>query len=195
MGGTGSLTSNNSTECLIRMCWGCFSFNSRKGSSISTPKVAEFIIISGPPANGRAHSRTPPTAVVYNARRPVGSDHAHGQGLGPRKIRVNSINPGMVITEAVIRRFHRRRDSGKCWKRKRRSVRIGRADGRHRARRRVLRFTGFSGGLAAKTVNRGRPSLVRTYVDRDAVAFGLELLPACVEVFAARCQHEFYFAG
>jgi 3-oxoacyl-[acyl-carrier protein] reductase len=48
-----------------------------------------------------ASSLTPPTAVVYNATK--GAVDAVtltlAKELGPRKIRVNSINPGMVITE------------------------------------------------------------------------------------------------
>ena len=51
-----------------------------------------------------ASSLTPPTAVVYNATKGA-VDAITGtlaKELGPRKIRVNSINPGMVITEGVI---------------------------------------------------------------------------------------------
>ena len=51
-----------------------------------------------------ARSLTPPTAVVYNATKGA-VDAITGtlaKELGPRKIRVNSINPGMVITEGVI---------------------------------------------------------------------------------------------
>jgi 3-oxoacyl-[acyl-carrier protein] reductase len=51
-----------------------------------------------------ASSLTPPTAVIYNATK--GSVDAItrtlAKELGPRKIRVNSINPGMVITEGAI---------------------------------------------------------------------------------------------
>ena len=51
-----------------------------------------------------ASSLTPPTAVVYNATKGA-VDAITGtlaKELGPRKIRVNSINPGMVITEGVV---------------------------------------------------------------------------------------------
>jgi 3-oxoacyl-[acyl-carrier protein] reductase len=51
-----------------------------------------------------ASSLTPPTAVVYNATKGA-VDAITGtlaKELGPRKIRVNSINPGMVITDGVI---------------------------------------------------------------------------------------------
>jgi 3-oxoacyl-[acyl-carrier protein] reductase len=51
-----------------------------------------------------ASSLTPPTAVVYNATK-GGVDaitRTLAKELGPKKIRVNSINPGMVITDGVI---------------------------------------------------------------------------------------------
>jgi 3-oxoacyl-[acyl-carrier protein] reductase len=51
-----------------------------------------------------ASSLTPPTAVVYNATKGAvdAITRTLAKELGPRKIRVNSINPGMVITEGVI---------------------------------------------------------------------------------------------
>jgi 3-oxoacyl-[acyl-carrier protein] reductase len=51
-----------------------------------------------------ASSLTPPTAVVYNATKGAvdAVTRTLAKELGPRKIRVNSINPGMVITEGVI---------------------------------------------------------------------------------------------
>ena len=51
-----------------------------------------------------ASSLTPPTAVVYNATKAAvdAVTRTLAKELGPRKIRVNSINPGMVITEGVI---------------------------------------------------------------------------------------------
>jgi 3-oxoacyl-[acyl-carrier protein] reductase len=51
-----------------------------------------------------ASSLTPPTAVVYNATKGA-VDAITGtlaKELAPRKIRVNSINPGMVITDGVV---------------------------------------------------------------------------------------------
>jgi 3-oxoacyl-[acyl-carrier protein] reductase len=51
-----------------------------------------------------ASSLTPPTAVVYNATKGA-VDAITGtlaKELGSRKIRVNSINPGMVITNGVV---------------------------------------------------------------------------------------------
>jgi 3-oxoacyl-[acyl-carrier protein] reductase len=51
-----------------------------------------------------ASSLTPPTAVVYNATKGAvdAITRTLAKELGPRKIRVNSINPGLVITEGVI---------------------------------------------------------------------------------------------
>ena len=50
-----------------------------------------------------ASSLTPPTAVVYNATKGAvdAVTRTLAKELGPRKIRVNSINPGMVITDGV----------------------------------------------------------------------------------------------
>jgi 3-oxoacyl-[acyl-carrier protein] reductase len=47
---------------------------------------------------------TPPTAVVYNATKGAvdAITRTLAKELGPRKIRVNSINPGMVVTEGVL---------------------------------------------------------------------------------------------
>jgi len=51
-----------------------------------------------------ASSLTPPTAVVYNATKGAvdAITRTLAKELGPRNIRVNSINPGMVITEGAI---------------------------------------------------------------------------------------------
>src|SRR5947207_11016830 len=51
-----------------------------------------------------ASSLTPPTAVVYNATKGAADaiTRTLAKELGPRKIRVNSINPGMVMTEGVV---------------------------------------------------------------------------------------------
>jgi 3-oxoacyl-[acyl-carrier protein] reductase len=45
----------------------------------------------------------PPTAVVYNASKGAvdAITRTLAKELGPRKIRVNSINPGMVVTEGI----------------------------------------------------------------------------------------------
>jgi len=51
-----------------------------------------------------ASSLTPPTAVVYSATKGAvdAITRTLAKELGPKKIRVNSINPGMVITEGAI---------------------------------------------------------------------------------------------
>jgi 3-oxoacyl-[acyl-carrier protein] reductase len=51
-----------------------------------------------------ASSLTPPTAVVYNATKGAvdAITRTLAKELGAGKIRVNSINPGMVITEGVV---------------------------------------------------------------------------------------------
>jgi 3-oxoacyl-[acyl-carrier protein] reductase len=51
-----------------------------------------------------ASSLTPPTAVVYNATKGAvdAITRTLAKELGPRKIRVNSINPGMVVTEGSV---------------------------------------------------------------------------------------------
>jgi len=51
-----------------------------------------------------ASSLTPPTAVVYNATKGAvdAITRTLAKELGPKKIRVNSINPGMVVTEGAV---------------------------------------------------------------------------------------------
>jgi len=51
-----------------------------------------------------ASSLTPPTAVVYNATKGAvdAITRTLAKELGPQKIRVNSINPGMVVTEGAV---------------------------------------------------------------------------------------------
>src|SRR6267378_1874472 len=51
-----------------------------------------------------ASSLTPPTAVVYNATKGAvdAITRTLAKELGPRKIRVNSINPGVVKTEGAV---------------------------------------------------------------------------------------------
>jgi 3-oxoacyl-[acyl-carrier protein] reductase len=51
-----------------------------------------------------ASSLTPPTAVVYNATKGAvdAITRTLAKEFGPRKIRVNAIRPGMVITDGVI---------------------------------------------------------------------------------------------
>ena len=65
-------------------------FNSNGGSIINISSLAS--------------SLTPPTGLVYNATKGAvdAITRTLAKELGPRKIRVNSINPGMVITEGVV---------------------------------------------------------------------------------------------
>src|SRR5262245_16801372 len=65
-------------------------FNSDGGSIINISSLAS--------------SLTPPTGVVYKATKAAvdAITRTLGKELGPRKIRVNSINPGMVVTEGVL---------------------------------------------------------------------------------------------
>lgn len=51
-----------------------------------------------------ASSLTPPTAVIYNATKGAvdAITRTLAKELGPKKIRVNSINPGMVVTEGAV---------------------------------------------------------------------------------------------
>lgn len=63
------------------------------------PKGASIINIGS-----LASALTPPTAVVYNATKGAvdAITRTLAKELGPRKIRVNAIRPGMVITEGVM---------------------------------------------------------------------------------------------
>lgn len=51
-----------------------------------------------------ASSLNPPTGVVYNATKAAvdAITRTLAKEIGPRKIRVNSINPGMVVTEGAV---------------------------------------------------------------------------------------------
>src|SRR5438876_11829512 len=65
-------------------------FNSEGGSIINIGSLAS--------------SLTPPTAVVYNATKGAvdAITRTLAKELGPRKIRVNAVNPGMVVTEGAV---------------------------------------------------------------------------------------------
>ena len=65
-------------------------FNSEGGSIINIGSLAS--------------SLTPPTAVIYNATKSAvdAITRTLAKELGARNIRVNSINPGMVITEGAV---------------------------------------------------------------------------------------------
>jgi len=65
-------------------------FNPEGGSIINVGSLASVL--------------TPPTGVVYNATKGAvdAITRTLAKELGPRKIRVNAIRPGMVITEGVV---------------------------------------------------------------------------------------------
>lgn len=65
-------------------------FNSNGGSIINISSIVSVL--------------TPPAGVVYNATKAAvdAITRTLAKELGPRKIRVNAIRPGMVITEGVI---------------------------------------------------------------------------------------------
>ena len=71
-----------------------------------------------------ASSLTPPTAVIYNATKGAvdAITRTLAKELGSRKIRVNSINPGMVITEGAVAGGYTEGDMRKCLNRRHRSV-------------------------------------------------------------------------
>jgi 3-oxoacyl-[acyl-carrier protein] reductase len=65
-------------------------FNSSGGSIINIGSLASTL--------------TPPTAVVYNATKGAvdAITRTLAKELGPKKIRVNAVNPGMVVTEGAV---------------------------------------------------------------------------------------------
>src|SRR5207245_243376 len=77
------------------------------GIMLSTqPELRHFNADGGSIVNisSLASSLTPPTGVIYNATKGAvdAITRTLAKELGPRKIRVNAINPGMVITDGVI---------------------------------------------------------------------------------------------
>jgi 3-oxoacyl-[acyl-carrier protein] reductase len=77
-----------------------------------------------------ASSLTPPTAVVYNATKGAvdAITRTLAKELGPRKIRVNSINPGMVITEGAITGGYTEGDMRKMFESQTPLGRVGQTD-------------------------------------------------------------------
>ena len=75
-------------------------------------------------------SLTPPTAVVYNATKGAvdAITRTLAKELGPRKIRVNSINPGMVITEGTTAGGYTEGDMRKSFESQTPLGRIGQTD-------------------------------------------------------------------
>src|SRR6266545_920139 len=77
-----------------------------------------------------ASSLTPPTAVVYNATKGAvdAITRTLAKELGPRKVRVNSINPGMVITDGVISAGFHESDMRKMFESQTPLGRVGQTD-------------------------------------------------------------------
>ena len=77
-----------------------------------------------------AGTLTPPTAVVYNATKAAvdAVTRTLAKELGPRKIRVNSINPGMVVTEGTIAGGYTEGDLRKMFESQTPLGRIGQTD-------------------------------------------------------------------
>ena len=77
-----------------------------------------------------ASSLTPPTAVIYNATKGAvdAITRTLAKELGPRKIRVNSINPGMVITEGAIAGGYTEGDMRKMFESQTPLSRVGETD-------------------------------------------------------------------
>jgi len=73
---------------------------------VTQEAVKHFNVVGGSIINigSLSSSLTPPAAVVYNATKGAvdAITQTLAKELGPRKIRVNSINPGMVVTEGVV---------------------------------------------------------------------------------------------
>ena len=66
-----------------------------------------------------ATSITPPATAVYTATKgAVDAITNAGEGLGPRKIRVNAINPEMVETEGIVAGGFDKANSGNKSRRK-----------------------------------------------------------------------------
>jgi 3-oxoacyl-[acyl-carrier protein] reductase len=77
-----------------------------------------------------ASSLTPPTAVIYNATKGAvdAITRTLAKELGPRKVRVNSINPGMVVTEGAVAGGYTEGDMRKMFESQTPLGRIGQTD-------------------------------------------------------------------
>src|SRR6266568_4432357 len=77
-----------------------------------------------------ASSLTPPTGVIYNATKGAvdAITRTLAKELGPKKIRVNSINPGMVITEGAVAGGYTEGDMRKMFESQTPLGRIGQTD-------------------------------------------------------------------
>ena len=77
-----------------------------------------------------ASSLTPPTGVVYNATKGAvdAITRTLAKELGPRKIRVNSVNPGMVVTEGAVAGGYTEGDMRKMFESQTPLGRVGQTD-------------------------------------------------------------------
>jgi 3-oxoacyl-[acyl-carrier protein] reductase len=77
-----------------------------------------------------ASSLTPPTGVIYNATKGAvdAITQTLAKELGPRKIRVNSINPGMVVTEGAVAGGYTEGDMRKMFESQTPLGRVGQTD-------------------------------------------------------------------
>src|ERR1700731_3079283 len=77
-----------------------------------------------------ASSLTPPTGVVYNATKGAvdAITRTLAKDLGPRKIRVNSINAGMVVTEGAVAGGYTEGDMRKMFESQTPLGRVGQTD-------------------------------------------------------------------
>src|SRR5947207_14024500 len=77
-----------------------------------------------------ASSLTPPTGVIYNATKGAvdAITRTLAKELGPRKIRVNSINPGMVVTEGAVAGGYTEGDMRKTFESQTPLGRVGQTD-------------------------------------------------------------------
>jgi 3-oxoacyl-[acyl-carrier protein] reductase len=91
-------------------------FNSNGGSIVNIGSLAS--------------SLTPPTAVVYNATKGAvdAITRTLAKELGPKKIRVNSINPGMVVTEGAVAGGYTEGDMRKMFESQTPLGRVGQTD-------------------------------------------------------------------
>ena len=135
-------------------------FNSEGGSIINIGSLAS--------------SLTPPTAVVYNATKGAvdAITRTLAKELGPRKIRVNSINPGMVVTEGAVAGGFTEGDIRKMLETQTPLGRIGQTEDIAPAA--VFFASPDSAWISGRnTVDRRRPSLVRLQLSHLQLLFGM----------------------
>jgi 3-oxoacyl-[acyl-carrier protein] reductase len=76
---------------------------SRPGAAIAVNKIVRDGFLSRHPFHSVASTLTPPASSIYAATKSAvdGITRVLAKELGPRNIRVNSINPGVVDTEGA----------------------------------------------------------------------------------------------